>query len=254
MANTVKITALRQHAIPDMPDILGQALLEYHKGSYSGDIRTYSSLGEESVLPLPYLFRDYAGMPHLEQVALANCTGKILDIGCGAGSHALYLQNRGLNVTGIDASAGAIETCIGRGLKKTLHGDICHFSGMKFDTLLLLMNGIGIAGRLGHLESFLDHLGSMLNPGGQILLDSSNIIYMFEEDGKGHYLLPDTESYYGEVEFTMEYNGKSGTRFPWLYLDEKTLEAAAKRTNFAFEIILKGAHFDYLAKLTPLDK
>ncbi len=252
MSYSTKVPASGRQTKPEVPDILGQALLDYHKGTYSEDITTYSSLGEAALLPLPYLFRDYAGMPVLEQIALEKCAGEILDVGCGAGSHALFLQNLGFSVTGIDTSSGAIATCGARGLKNTVCGDINNLYGMKFDTLLLLMNGIGIAGRLRHLDSFLHHLGSLLNTGGQILLDSSDIIYMYDEDDEGNFTLPDTGTYYGEVEFTMEYKGISGKSFPWLYLDEKTLEVAAKRSNLAFEILLKGEHFDFLARLTPL--
>lgn len=254
MAKRTEVPARGYTTKPGESDILGQALLDYHKGTYSEDIRTYSSLGEEDVLPLPYLFRELSGMPVLEQVALEKCVGDILDVGCGAGSHALALQSQGFKVTGIDTSAGAIATCVARGLNNTLYGDIKDLSGMKFDTLLLLMNGIGIAGRLQHLDTLLHHLGSLLNSGGQILMDSSDIIYMFDKDEKGNFLLPDSGTYYGEVEFTLEYKGISGPGFPWLYLDEKTLEAAAKRSNFAFEIVMKGEHFDYLARLWPLAK
>src|SRR5690606_2282402 len=127
-----------------MADIIGQALLDYQQSRYTEDILTTSSLDEEDCIPLPYLFRSFMEMPPIEKKALKLCRGNVLDIGCGAGNHSLYLQENGVNVTAMDKSAGAVETCRLRGVKKTVHSDILDYSREKFDTLLLLMNGIGI--------------------------------------------------------------------------------------------------------------
>ncbi|MDO6517667.1 class I SAM-dependent methyltransferase [Zobellia uliginosa] len=232
-----------------MIDIFGNAVLDYQKGNYTEDIITFSSLDEEDKIPLPYLFRDYKEMPELEQKALDLCKGSVLDIGCGAGSHSLYLQEKNLDVTALDHSKGAIETCTLRGINKVAHSDIYDLKGPRFDTLLLLMNGIGIVGRLNNMSRFLDHLKTLLNPGGQILLDSSDIIYMFDEDEDGGRWVPDTGSYYGEVEFSMKYKNQESEPFFWLYLDYKTLEMASEANGFNCQLVRKGDHYDYLAKL-----
>ena len=80
-------------------------------------------------------------MPNWEQKALEACYGEVLDIGAGAGSHALHLQNIGLDVTAMDISPGAIEIMQSRGVENIVHGSIWDFTNRKFDTLLLLMNG-----------------------------------------------------------------------------------------------------------------
>ncbi len=238
-----------------MEDVFGRALLDYQNGNYSEDIHTYSSLDEKDVLALPYLFRNFETMPLLERKALSLCQGQVLDIGCGAGSHSLYLQQKGLDATALDASAGAIETCKLRGIKKTILTDIAAFGDKEFDTLLLLMNGIGIAGNLKLLNHFLRHLKSLLKVGGQILLDSSDIIYMFFEeddpykDQRNWKIDPD--NYYGEVTFTMEYKGKKSDSFYWLYLDFDTLQRAADDNNLTCELVFKGIHYNYLARLRP---
>ncbi len=166
-------------------DIFGKALMDYHLDNYSEDIKTFSSLDEEDVIPLPYLFRNFEQMPKLEQKALQMAKGKVLDIGCGAGNHTLYLQEKGLDVTAVDTSSGAIEVCQKRGVSNTACANILDYKEETFDTLLLLMNGIGLAGTLEKLDDFLQHLTSLLKPNGQILLDSSDIIYMFDEDEDG---------------------------------------------------------------------
>ncbi|MFI8606490.1 class I SAM-dependent methyltransferase [Cellulophaga baltica] len=230
-------------------DILGAAVLDFQNGNYTTDIKTYSSLEEEDIIPIPYLFRSYAEMPPLEKKALQLAKGTILDIGCGAGSHSLYLQETGKNVTALDSSKGAIEVCNARGITKTVCMDLYDFKDQKFDTLLLLMNGIGLAGKLNQINKFLIQLKSFLNPGGQILLDSSDILYMFDPDEDGGYWIPDVE-YYGEVSFEMEYQSKKSESFNWLYLDYNTLQRAAVANNLECELVKEGEHFDYLAKLT----
>lgn len=231
-------------------DILGNALLDYQQGKFAGDIRTFSSLDEEDTLPVAYMFRSFAAMPPIEQKALQICKGKVLDIGCGAGSHAIYLQQKGILVTGLDASAGAIKVCQDRGLTHTVQDYILDYEGHTYDTLLLLMNGIGLAGNLTGLDVFFAKLKSLLNPGGQILLDSSDIIYMFETDEDGGYWIPDGINYYGEVSFTMEYKNEKSEPFSWLYIDYNTLQRAANLNDLHCELVREGEHYDYLAKLT----
>lgn len=231
-------------------DIFGNAILDYQSGNYTEDIKTYSSLDEEDVIPVPYLFRKYKKMPALEQQALKLCKGRTLDIGCGAGSHSLYLQGKGLDVTALDHSPGAIEACKLRGIEKTVLIDLYEYKGETFDSLLMLMNGIGIVGKLDQLDKFFAHIKTLLKPGGQLLLDSSDIIYMFDEDEDGGYWIPDSDNYYGEVTFIMEYKKEKTAAFPWLYLDYNTLQRAAQSSNFNCELVSEGEHYDYLAKLT----
>ncbi len=234
-------------------DILGSAVLDYQNGNYSEDIKTYSTLEEEDSIPVPYLFRNYKQMPALEKEALKRCKGNILDIGCGAGSHSLYLQEQGHLVTALDYSPAAVETCKLRGLKQVMLSDILEVKNQKYDTLLMLMNGIGIVGKLNKIDAFLKHLKSLLKSNGQILLDSSDIIYMYEEDEDGGYWIPEDQDYYGEVTFVMEYKGHKSDPLPWLYIDFNTLQRAAHANNLSCELVYEGAHFDYLAKLTFLE-
>ncbi|MDP5230387.1 MAG: class I SAM-dependent methyltransferase [Cellulophaga sp.] len=231
-------------------DIFGKAVLDYQNNNYTSDITTFSSLDEEDSMPLPYLFRSYDAMPLLEQKALELCKGTILDIGCGAGSHSLYLQEKKHHVTALDISEGAIEVCKKRGIKNTVCTNLYDFKNVRFDTLLLLMNGIGIVGKLTNLNRFFMHLKNLLKPNGQILLDSSDIIYMFDEDEDGGYWIPDGNTYYGEVNFSMTYKGEKSSLFDWLYIDYNTLQRAAIANNLNCELIKEGEHFDFLAKLT----
>ncbi len=207
-------------------------------------------MDEEDVIPVPYLLREFKDMPKIEQKALKLAGGKVLDSGCGAGSHALYLQNKGLEVTALDNSEGCIAVTKERGVQKAVLSNILDYSEEPFDTLLLLMNGIGLAGTLGGLTAFLRHLASLLKQNGQILLDSSDIIYMFDEDEDGGYWIPDNGKYYGEVTFSMQYKDLKSEPFDWIYLDYNTLQNACWANGLECELIILGEHYDYLAKLT----
>lgn len=235
-------------------DLLGKALLDFYQERSKGPLRSHSSLGNVEEVPVSYFFRPFPTMPKIEQEALLQCRGSVLDIGCGAGSHCLYLQDSGLDCTGLDSSPEGIQVATQRGVFKTVCTDILNFESGTYDTLLLLMNGIGIAGSLGAFPKFLKHLKGLLKPGGQILMDSSDLIYMFDTDDDGGVWIPAEVEYYGEVRYKWEYSGNFGPEFQWLFLDLQTLSEQASTAGFQVEWIKNGPHFDYLARLTPIPK
>jgi SAM-dependent methyltransferase len=213
---------------------------------------TSTTISDEDEMEVAYLFRSFDEMPTLEQKALQLATGRTLEVGCGAGSHGLYLQNeRNIDVHSIDISKNAIEACTLRGLKNTQVIDVLNIENEKYDTILLLMNGTGIFETLERTTVYLQKLKSLLHPNGQILIDSSDIIYMFDEDEDGGKWIP-SETYYGELTFTVQYKNETETPFPWLYLDYNTLQNAAIANGMQCQLVLEGDHFDYLAQLTLL--
>lgn len=229
-------------------DILGKALLDYFHGNYTEDILTETNISEEDTLPLPYLFRSFEEMPLMEQKALTLAKGKVLDAGCGAGSHALFLQKKGLDVTAIDLSPGAIEVCKLRGVQNVIVADLLNITE-KYDTILLLMNGTGIFQNLEKAPHFLKHLKSLLNPNGQIFIDSSDLIYMFDVEDDGGIWVSTEREYYGELTFKMSYKGETSTQFEWLYLDFERLKELSIQVGLKCELVEEGDHYDYLAKL-----
>lgn len=234
-----------------MKDLFGKAMYDFQTNNSPENIITETSISEEDEMSVDYLFRSYNEMPKLEQKALQLAFGKTLDVGCGAGSHSLSLQNdRNLELVSIDISKNAIETSKLRGVKNALVKNILDFEGEKFDTIILLMNGAGIFGKLENCNQYLSKLKSLLNPDGQILLDSSDIIYMFDEDEDGGKWIPSDNDYYGELVFNISYKGEKEEPFNWLYLDYNTLQNAAAANGLKCELILEGDHYDYLAKLS----
>lgn len=233
-----------------MKDLFGQALYDYYTNNDPEDLYTETSISEQDIMEVSYLFRSYKEMPKIEQDALNASFGKVLDVGCGAGSHSLYLQNeKKLEVTSIDTSSKAIATCKARGIHDLENCNLLDLEeNKKFDTILLLMNGTGIFKTLKEAPWYLKKLKNLLNSEGQILIDSSDIIYMYDEDNDGGRWIPGA-NYYGELEFTLTYKKQTEVPFPWLYLDFETLKDLCESNGLNCEIISTGPHYDYLAKL-----
>ena len=231
-----------------MKDLFGKALLDFYNGNYSEDIITSTTISDDDVLPIPYLFRKYKDMPKLEQNALKLCKGDVLDVGCGSGSHSLYLQKKGFNVKAIDISEGAIEVAKKRGVLRTETLNLLAETET-FDTILLLMNGTGIFQELTHVSKYLKHLKSLLKPDGQILIDSTDIKYMYEDEDGGFWMDMNA-GYYGELDYFLFYKGEEEDAMKWLYLDFETLKLACETIGLKCEMVLEGAHFDYLARIT----
>jgi len=226
-------------------DIFGNAIKAFYEENDRTDIVVHSPDFEDDIIPVEYLFRNFSQMPEIEQKALSLCQGKVLDVGCGAGSHSLYLQQeKNLQVKAIDTSEGAIEIARKRGIENATCEDFFKLKDEIFDTILMLMNGIGIVGELKNLNHFFKHSKLLLNEGGKIIIDSSDLIYLFEGE------IEENEVYYGELQFNISYKKQKADQFNWLYIDPNLLKKYAKANNFDCEILQEGENYEYLACLT----
>ena len=238
--------------ILEMKDLMGKAIWDFYQNKSADDLLTETSISEIDELPVEYFFRDFDEMNSLEQKALELSTGKILDIGAGAGSHSLYLQNeKKLEVFALDNSPKSVEVCRLRGVKNVWCSDILDFPVQTFDTILLLMNGTGIFESLDKIDFYLEKLQSLLNEKGQILIDSTDILYMYDRDEDGGVMVP-ADRYYGEVDYFIHYQLDTENPTKWLYLDFETFKRAAENNGFEIEKILQEED-SYLAKLTKKD-
>ncbi|MFD1187688.1 class I SAM-dependent methyltransferase [Pontibacter rugosus] len=229
-------------------DPIGAAAQAYLAGAHDVEITVESNLAEDDVIPAVYLFRSENEMPELELIALEECRGQVLDVGAGVGAHTLVLQQRGVAATALDFSARAVEVMKQQGVQQVLHKDVYDLEAATYDTLLLMMNGIGIAGSLLGLERFLEHAKKLLKPGGQILLESADILYMYEEED-GSVLLDLNAGYYGEIKYNMKYKEQESGWFDWLFIDASLLEDYANRFGYTLEVLYEGENGNYLARL-----
>lgn len=233
------------------PDVFGNAISDFFHYGKAEDIIVHSHDFEDDLIPVYYLFRKFKEMPALEKTALKRCRGKILDVGCGAGSHSLFLQQeKKMKITSIDISEKTIEICKLRGINNARCEDFFQLKNEKFDTILMLMNGSGIVGKLQNLEHFFQQLKVLLSPNGQVLIDSSDLSYLFEHDKDGGVWVDASKGYYGELNYQIEYKNEISNAFDWLFIDFETLKFASEISGFHCELIRKGEHYDYLARLT----
>lgn len=233
-------------------DPMGAAIRDFYETGKAARLRVFATGFDEDELPVATLFRKEDDMPMLEKQALSLCKGHVLDVGAGAGCHSLALQAKGMQVTAIDISPNSVEVMRQRGVKVALESDLYDecFMG-QYDTVLMLMNGSGIIGRLEGISKFFHRMKQLLAPEGFILMDSSDLRYIFEnEDGSLDIDLND--GYYGEMNYQMQYKGIKGEPFDWLYVDFSTLSYYAEQNGFVAELVAEGEHYDYLVRLMKI--
>ena len=230
-------------------DPMGAAIAEFYSKGRAGRLRVFSPQFDEDEIPVATLFRSLKDMPELEQVALSLAKGKILDVGAGSGCHSVALRDMNKNAFAIDISPLSVKVMQERGLEaQEINIFEEHFIG-QFDTILMLMNGSGIIGKIKNMGDFFNRMKQLLAPQGCILMDSTDLRYLFEDED-GSMLIDLASDYYGEMEFSMQYKQIKGDSFPWLYIDFDTLQLYASQYGFKAEKIKDGEHYDYLARLT----
>lgn len=227
-----------------MSDLPGKAIHDYHFSNMSSKLYVHDTFGPKTEMPVSYYFRSLIKMPELEQQAIAHCFGKILDIGAAAGSHALQLIRNGREVVALDISPNSCEVMRDRGLQDVVCEDFFKYEGQKFDTLLLLMNGIGLCASLSGFRNFLNKAKTLLHAGGKIVFDSCDIAYMYEE-----IQMPE-DHYYGEAKVRYEYNKEFTQWFQWLYIDSETMLNIASEEGWNSRILFEDNNNQYLAELT----
>lgn len=231
-------------------DPMGAAIADYFKWHKADRLRVFSSQFDEDEIPVEELFRTEKQMPLLERTALQMATGRILDVGAGSGCHSLALQEAGKEVHAIDISPLSVEVMKQRGVRSVSQTNLFNEQfADEYDTILMLMNGSGIIGKLENLPDFFRKMKLLLRPGGCVLMDSSNLSYLFEEED-GSIVIDLAGDYYGEVDFQMQYKNVKGDSFDWLYIDFQTLSLYAAENGFTAELVKEGTHYDYLAKLS----
>lgn len=237
--------------IKALKDPMGAAIYDYFKNGRAAKLRVFSSQFEEDEIPVADLFREYEQMPYLEKLALGLCKGRILDVGAGSGCHSVALAGMDKKTTAIDISPLSVEVMKERGVD-AYHRDLFDetFTG-NFDTVLMLMNGSGIIGRVENMAKFFSRMKQLLSPGGYILMDSSDLKYLYENED-GSFDIDLAADYYGQLDYRMQYKNIKGSTFDWLYIDFQTLSYYAGQNGFKAELVAEGEHYDYLAKLSVL--
>lgn len=249
----------------------GAACRAFHEGR-AADLRLRSSLGEDEPFPVDFFFRDADGMLPFERYALELARGAVVDLGSGTGPHALELQRRGLEVLSVEISAELVRLQRERGVRRALHADFRLWSSGGFDTVLLLMNGLGPTGTLAGLDRFLAHAAGFLAPGGELLVDAAEAVPAAgreggagkadehggepdvagdePDDGVDGRKWPPAGEYAGQAWIELEHAGRVGRPFRELYVDLDTLGRHAEAAGWRFGIAFEDGTGAYLARLT----
>lgn len=222
--------------MPDM-ELHGQAMLDYLAGDEDAQcvLRRDDGFAYPPIFARQFFYPD--GLSEVDELAVNRCTGRVLDIGAGAGSHALALQRRGLEVTAVDISSKAVDVMSRRGVTNARVGDVFDPYPSPFDTVLMILN-IGTVRNLAGLTAFLTHLESLLADGGRLITDSVDPRdptdeayrrYTQAKIAKGCYL--------GERTLRFEYKGRTSDWFEWMHIDPVTLAEHVQHAGYAMETL-----------------
>jgi SAM-dependent methyltransferase len=226
----------------------GAALLDCFRGNTAATLICHQD-GERDDVPAAFWLRDE--IDPLEALGLDLCRGRVLDVGAGAGVHALALQRRGLDVTAIDISPTCVEVMRERGVRDALAIDMFALEGRRFDTVLCLCNGLDKVGTLDALPRFLERARSLLAPDGQLIADSFDV--RVGADAARLEALSrrsDAGRYFGELDLRFEYAGQSGPEFSVLQVDFDTLSRIAAQAGLTCERVSgQGGHYLARARL-----
>lgn len=232
-------------------DVYGEALLAYYKNPEAAQkpLLLHSSYGDTEEMPVEVFFREEEDFTELEYIALSLTDGKVLDVGAGAGCHSLYLQDKKVDVEAIELSAIACTIMQQRGVKHILEQDFFNLTDKKYDTLLFLMNGIGLTGTIDGFRELLTFAKTLLTDRGQLLFDSSDISYLYDE-----YEVPRPAHYFGEISYHYAYNEEQGAPFRWLYIDQKKLIEIAHEMDWVVQVLFEDENDQYLVRMEPKKK
>lgn len=222
------------------------ALVNYWKNGDDTPLMIHTNIAETESLHPSYFFRSESELPDHESELLQLAQGTILDVGAGVGSHSLIMQNRGYHIFANEFMQGCCTVMRERLVQNILHGNFNSLEG-RFDTILFIMNGLGMAQTPGGLKNILMKAKSMLNEGGIVLLDAADINHLYQS--QGFLNIQYDENYYGIVTYQFEYCGKFGSSFQWLFVDKILLEETARQTGFQMTILKDDKQFGYSAML-----
>jgi SAM-dependent methyltransferase len=225
---------------------LGLGIKAYFETGERTPIKVHTVDGDVTPYPAELFFRTYDDFGIFDELACHYAHGRVLDVGAGAGCISLFLEELGYSVTALEITPEGTEVMRKLGLKDVRCGDFFELRGEKWDTILLLMNGIGFVGKLKQLDQFLEHCKTLLKPGGQILFDSSDLALadIGDVDFRG-----DESTYHGEVWYQLEYKGIKGAPYYWLYVDQRTLKRHAEAAGYAFDVLEEAPEGYYFGRL-----
>ena len=234
---------------------LESALAAFHDRGEDVAVTVRTDFGPTEVIYPSFFFRDEDALEEWESIALRQCGTRVLDVGAGAGAHALVLQARGHEVTALDLIPEAVRIMRERGVTDARVGTLFDLvPGPTYDTVIILMNGFMIAETLSGLDRLLVATATVLAPGGMLVLDSTDLRDVMNDSTDGPEDSPedgleDDDRYIGELHYQLSVGDDMGEVFPQLFVDPDTLDARARRAGWNLDVLWSGLGGRYLARL-----
>jgi SAM-dependent methyltransferase len=231
-------------------DAFGHEILDHFNGVDSFEIIERDD-GFFAISPGPELyFSEYENWPDIDKRAMEYVEGRVLDAGCGAGRHALYLQDTGFEVLGIDKSPGAIFVCRERGLLQAEVMSITQVSRKlgKFDTILMLGNNFGLMGNPKRARWLLRKFALITNEKARIIAQTIDVI---QSD------IPEHVAYHAinrargrlprQIRLRVRYKKYATPWFDWLMVSEAELSELLSGTDWQIDETIQGEQGGYTA-------
>jgi SAM-dependent methyltransferase len=226
---------------------LAAALLDHHRSGRARRVNALRADGVSFKIETDEYFTLEGQLEELDALSLDRCRGRVLDVGAGAGRHSLALQRRGHDVVAIDLSPVCSALCRERGVRDSRTFDVMRLASDeplgRFDSIFFGMQTIGVAGGMKPLEELLRRLSHCLEPGGELIVDSSALREAWDGDEE------DQSPSRGEIVLSTRYRGLRGESFPWVYLAEEDLADSAQRAGYEMERLARVKSGEYLAVL-----
>lgn len=198
-------------------------------------------------------FLAYEQWQAAEQHHVDQAQGRVLDIGCGAGRHSLHLQQRGLDVTAIDLSPGAVEVCRRRGVRNALVRSIAEidaFAPSSFDTVLMLGHNFGLLGGADEARRRLGDLAAITSSHARILV---NTLDPYRTDSPDHLAYHERNRQRGrmagQIRMRVRYRGSVGEWFDYLFVSQAEMRALVEGTAWEVGSVVEGNGPTYFATL-----
>jgi SAM-dependent methyltransferase len=232
-------------------DAFGQEMLAYFNGKDDYEIVERDD-GYMSVSSGPRAyFAGYGEWPEYERKAMEYADGSVLDVGCGAGRHALYLQQKGLDATGIDNSPLAIKVCKLRGLKKAKTmsiTDVGRFRSGSFDTILLMCGNFGLLGNPRKAKAVLKEFRRITSPQALIIASCTDPYKTSDRDNLEYHRLNRRRGRLpGQIRIRVRFKKYIGEWLEYLFASKMEMERILKGTGWKITEIIESGESRYIA-------
>lgn len=227
-----------------MNDVFGKVLKDYQAGKDPQyRVLRDDGHGEKKFVSPEEYFLNYEEWDKPEKEIIKLARKKTLDIGAGAGKHALYLQNKGYDVKAVDISSGAVDVMRERGVEDVQLQDVnkLDFNEDVFDTILLMGNNLGLAGTVEKTLDLFERLAKMTKEDARIIGTTRDVFASNKEIHKKYQEKNiKTGKAAGQLKLRLAYKDEKGEWLDYLLFDRKQLYDLLNQTQWIAYMVTRN--------------